>query len=234
MSNMYQQLSEPFPQEMERTVSKSGRALTYIPISEVIARLNKVIGVDNWSSEIVFCGRDSHDPHWVIAHVRVLATIGDKIVQKDGIGGQQVKMTKAGQILDLGDEFKGAVSDALKKAVQQLGVGLYLARDVDALEVEEAMTAPPQPPIDPEIEKAFEQIKELRSSMTPEDSEALEVFWNEYSGNKPKPTRSTATIEDLEAIIAECVRLKMGGEFVEEPEDTPVQPPKRRTPAKKA
>lgn len=215
MTNFYQSLSEPFPQEMERTISKSGRSLTYIPISEVIARLNNVIGVENWSSEIVSCGRDPLDPHWVIAHVRVTARIEEKVVTKDGVGGQQVKMTKAGQILDLGDEFKGAMSDALKKAVQQLGIGLYLARDVDALEVEEAMHAPPAPEPDPAITQAFNQIKEFKSKMDKEASEALDKFWNEYSGNKPKPTKATATIADLEAIIGECVRLTLGGEFVE-------------------
>ena len=215
MSTMYQALSEPFPQEMERTVSKSGRSLTYIPISEVISRLNNVIGVENWSSEIVSCQRDANDPHWVIAHVRITALVDGKWVNKDGIGGQQVKMTKSGQILDLGDEFKGAVSDALKKAVQQLGIGLYLARDIEAIEVEEAMYAPPAPKPDPQIEDLFSQIKNFKSKMDKASSEALDEFWKEYSGGKAKPTKATATVEDLEAIVGECVRLTMGGEFVE-------------------
>lgn len=231
MSNIYQQLSEPFPQEMERSVSKSGRSLTYIPISEVIARLNKVIGVENWSSEIVECKRDHHDPHWVIAHVRVTALIDGQKVTRDGIGGQQVKMTKAGQILDLGDEFKGAMSDALKKAVQQLGVGLYLARDVDALEIEEAMSVPAPDPVSPQIEEAFNKIKELRSGMSDEDAAALDMFWVEYSDDRPKPTKATAKIEDLEAIIAECVRLTMGGSFTD---DADAPAPKPRTPRKKS
>jgi recombination DNA repair RAD52 pathway protein len=113
MSNeIYPLLSQQFPKEMERNVSKSGRTLTYIPISEVISRLNKVLGVGNWSSEIIFIGRDSADPDWVIAQVRLIARLGDNTVVKDGVGGQQVKYTKAGKILDLGDEFKGAMSDA--------------------------------------------------------------------------------------------------------------------------
>jgi hypothetical protein len=215
MSDMYQALSEPFPQEMERSVSKSGRSLTYIPISEVISRLNKVIGAGNWSSEIITCHRDAIDPHWVIAQVRVTALIDDKWVSKDGVGGQQVKMTKAGQILDLGDEFKGAMSDALKKAVQQLGVGLYLARNIDAIEAEEALYAPPPAKTDPKIEELFKQIKDFKSKMDKDASDALDQFWNDYSDNKPKPTKSNATVEDLQAIVGECVRLTMGGEFVE-------------------
>ena len=35
---------------------------------------------------------------------------------------------KTGKYLDLGDEYKGAVSDALKKALMSFGIALYRAR----------------------------------------------------------------------------------------------------------
>ena len=213
-TDIYSALSEPFPQEMERSVRKGSANLTYIPISEVIARLNKVIGINNWSSEIISCHRDQLDPHWAIAHVRLTATIEGQTVSKDGVGGQQIKMTKAGQILDLGDEFKGAMSDALKKAAQQLGVALYLARSEEALEVEEVLSAPPAPEVDPSIREAFEQIKGFKAGMDDESKVALDEFWVTHSKNAPKPTMKTAKIEDLNAILAECVRLSVGGEFV--------------------
>jgi hypothetical protein len=53
-------------------------------------------------------------------------TVGD--ITRDGVGGQTIKRKRDGGIVDLGDEYKGAVSDALKKAAQSFGVGLYLAR----------------------------------------------------------------------------------------------------------
>ena len=59
---MYSMLSEPFPREMERQLKKGGTSLTYIPVSEVITRLNKVLGVTKWSFEIISCGRDALDP----------------------------------------------------------------------------------------------------------------------------------------------------------------------------
>ena len=68
---VYAPLSEPFPQEMERTINKGGTSLTYIPVSEVINRLNKVLGVDKWSFTIVRCERDAIDPDFVVAHVRI-------------------------------------------------------------------------------------------------------------------------------------------------------------------
>ena len=117
-------LSAPFPKEVEKQLDKGGATLTYIPVSEVIVRLNDVFGPLGWSYTLVKCERDVLDPDFLVAHVSM--TVGD--VTRDGVGGQKIKRTRAGDILDLGDEYKGAVSDALKKAAQSFGVGLYLAR----------------------------------------------------------------------------------------------------------
>lgn len=117
-------LSAPFPKEVEKQLDKGGATLTYIPVSEVIVRLNDVFGVTGWSYTIVKCSRDTLDPDFLVAHVCM--TVGN--ITRDGVGGQKIKRMKSGDIVDLGDEYKGAVSDALKKAAQSFGVGLYLAR----------------------------------------------------------------------------------------------------------
>jgi hypothetical protein len=117
-------LSAPFPKEVEKQLDKGGATLTYIPVSEVIVRLNDVFGPLGWSYTLVKCERDVLDPDFLVAHVSM--TVGD--ITRDGVGGQKIKRTRAGDIVDLGDEYKGAVSDALKKAAQSFGVGLYLAR----------------------------------------------------------------------------------------------------------
>ena len=123
-------LAAPFPREVEKTLVKSGVSLTYIPVSEIITRLNKVLGIDSWSLNIIRCERDAIDPDYIVAHVRLtwLPSEPMPIVIRDGIGGQKIKRSKTGEIIDLGDEMKGAVSDALKKAAQSMGIGLYLAR----------------------------------------------------------------------------------------------------------
>lgn len=127
-------LKEPFPTQVLGTLNKGGTRLTYVPIAEVIVRLNDVFGVNGWSSEIVKAYRDPTDPDWVLAHVRLTATINDVTVSKDAYGGQPIKRTSQQKtIVDLGDEFKGAVSDALKKAAQQFGIGIELARKDEAL-----------------------------------------------------------------------------------------------------
>lgn len=202
-------LYEPFPPEMERTLTKSGVALTYIPVSEVINRLNKVIGIDKWSFVINYCDRDKTDPDFIVANVTFTATFGTgediRQISRDGIGGQKIKRTRSGDIVDLGDEMKGAVSDALKKAVQTLGIGLYLARSEEAMEVEVASEAPQ---IDPEIETLWNNFVGLSKSLSVGHRATLNEYWVEYSGNRPKPTKTTSSVADLEALIAKCVELK--------------------------
>lgn len=210
------QLAEAFPPEVERTLSKSGTRLTYIPVSEVITRLNRVLGIGNWSYRIASCQRDAIDPDFVIAHVMLEATIptekGSTEIWRDGIGGQKIKRTKTGEIVDLGDEMKGAVSDALKKAAQTLGVGLYLARTEEAMEIEKVEKT------DPEIDQLWEQFIGLSKSLEPEKRNDLNSFWNEYSNNAPKPSKATATKSQLEALIAECIRLSFNATIVVETE----------------
>ena len=41
MSELLQNLSEPFPREVERSMKKGGTSLTYIPVSEVISPIKQ-------------------------------------------------------------------------------------------------------------------------------------------------------------------------------------------------
>ena len=144
MSGLYQKLSEQFPQEMERTLNKGGTSLTYIPVSEVITRMNKVLGVENWSFSIKGYTEIGDS---IVAHVTVVAVIEGKEVSRDGVGGQKIKRIKAtGLAVDYGDEVKGAVSDALKKAVQTLGIVMDVAA-VDSKEIDTRVLTPIVAPI---------------------------------------------------------------------------------------
>jgi hypothetical protein len=216
-NNIIQQLAEPFPREMEKILKKGGASLTYIPVSEVITRLNKVLGVNQWSFEIISCGRDSIDPDYIVAHVRLSwhtdATRPEATIYRDGYGGQKIKRTKQGEIVDLGDEFKGAVSDALKKAAQTLGVGLYLARSEEAIDIEESMSISPE---EQERLDKWEQFAGLAKSLNPEQKNELNQFWDGHANGRPKPTKSNASNQDLDDLIAEIVRIQFGGTLVSE------------------
>ena len=183
--SMLNSLSEPFPSEVEKQLKKGGASLTYIPVSEVITRLNKVLGVDMWSYEIINCERDSLDPDYIVAHVRLSATFvpTDKapniVVSKDGIGGQKIKRTRNGDILDLGDEMKGAVSDALKKAAQHFGVGLYLARSEESKHLEYAE----EQAVSPISSEHFDRLRKVLNSQTQEVIEGAKKYWATISNN---------------------------------------------------
>lgn len=184
--SILQALSEPFPREVERQLKKGGASLTYIPVSEVITRLNKVLGVDMWSYEVVSCARDSLDPDYIVAHVRLTTTFVPTdsapalTVVKDGIGGQKIKRTRAGDIVDLGDEMKGAVSDALKKAAQHLGVGIYLARSEEAMNLEYVEEMSDQPV----AEEHFTKLRELLNSLDQEHAAKCKEYWATISEGK--------------------------------------------------
>jgi hypothetical protein len=223
MSNLYNELSNPFPPEMERELRKGGTALTYIPVSEVITRLNKVLGVENWSFEIVSCNRDSIDPDYIVAHARITWWTGEPsgVVIRDGFGGQKIKRTKAGDIVDLGDEMKGAVSDALKKAAQTFGVALYLARSEEAMyaEVEQDTVATPPTPaikVDSEIEGIWEAFMSFTKKFSPEQKSKLRDMWSEYSDGAPIPKLNTVTIEEAEFLHASAVEISLAENFKNE------------------
>jgi hypothetical protein len=208
--NIYQQLTEPFPQEMERSLNKGGANLTYIPVSEVINRLNKVIGVDKWSYSVKSWQQLGNS---IVAHVTLTADIDGNTISRDGVGGQKIKMTKQGEPVDIGDEVKGAVSDALKKAAQAFGIGLYLARSEDAMEIEQVIEAAAN--VDPEAEKVWVDFVAISKKLSAEQRDALTSFWSTYSNNSPKPkSPSDVSITDLRALHGEAVRLSFGGEYV--------------------
>lgn len=213
MSDLYQKLSEHFPREMERTLNKGGANLTYIPVSEVINRMNKVLGVDNWSFSIKGYTEIGDS---IVAHVAVVVIIDGKEVTREGVGGQKIKRIKAtGLAVDYGDEVKGAVSDALKKAVQTLGVGLYLARSEDAMEIENVIDASNTPPS--EHETQWENFKVMSKSLSRTQREQLAKAWTETYGDKSKPTSASDVDPDtLNFLITQAVAAQLGATVVSE------------------
>lgn len=209
MSGVLQRLSEPFPKEIESILKKGGMELTYIPVHEVIARLNNVLGVENWSYTVKSAGRDTKADDWIVAHVQLSAIIDGSVVCREAFGGAR----HTGN-MDLGDSFKSATSEALKKAAQTLGVGLYLARDDIALELEAAP--------DEKVQNAWDNFLSLAGSLTEEQKTTLNEFWVKHSGGRPKPNIGTMTdtfVADVTALAEEAVRLSFNATVVEDEED---------------
>lgn len=214
MNEIYPYLTEAFPPEMVKRLNKGGANLIYVPISEVINRMNKVLGVENWSFTV---------KNWqqlgtsIVAHVSVVATIGNSEVVREGVGGQKIKMSKNGDPVDIGDEVKGAVSDALKKAVQTLGVGLYLARSEEAMEIEQAIDASASyiAPVVPITSAKYAQFKSLLES-SEDNKNKIKLFWSNYSNGRPVPKPSEFTDEELDILITELVSYQFEGSTIVE------------------
>jgi hypothetical protein len=194
---------------MERTLNKGGASLTYIPVSEVINRMNKVIGVEEWSFSIKKWEQLGTS---IVAHVVVNANINGTMVSRDGVGGQKIKMNKQGEPVDIGDEVKGAVSDALKKAVQTLGVGLYLARSEEAMEIEQVMDAPA--PSSSEVEN-FSKLVGITKTFSDDQKQALNQRWVKIAGDTPKPRKAGDVSSDLlEQLLTEAVSVSFNATAV--------------------
>lgn len=220
-SNSSTELYAQFPPEMEKVRVVAGVELVYLPVSEVINRLNRVLGVNGWSFEIVSVKRDEVDSDEIIAHVVLTAMVDGRQIVRHGFGGQLIKRSKKdNKPVDLGNDFKGAVSDALKKAAQTLGIGLYLARSSDALDAEEAImasedqsTQPQHSSVNDEAGASWANFIAIVAKLNAQQKDKLNAFWNEHSGGKPKPTKSTASADDVKALVAEALRLQFAGSY---------------------
>jgi hypothetical protein len=201
------QLSTPFPEELEGTLNKGGVAFRFVSVNEVIARLNDVLGVENWDFKVISCERSLEGGDNIVAHVRLSARIGDKSLQRDAYGGAEVKSKKNGGLLDLGNDHKIAISDALKKAASMMGVGLYLYRSEEAL-AHEAHSSE-----DPEVKQLYDNFTSLIEKFDKAQKEEVAVFWKGHAGGRPKPKpEAMGSIEDLTALVQQCVAISFGGE----------------------
>ncbi|MGW8178111.1 MAG: Rad52/Rad22 family DNA repair protein, partial [bacterium] len=185
-------LQKEFPPEALRELNKGGATLTYVPVSEVISRLNKVLGTEGWNITESEAWRDSIDTDWVIAKVTLVALVDGVETTRIGWGGQKIK-GRNGPV-DLGDEFKGATSDALKKAAQALGVALDLARDEDMLAIEREEMA----------EKInYDQKRFIKNHIAELPDDEREEYKNWWKTALPGKVldRGNVTLEDFDLIL---------------------------------
>jgi len=115
MSDVFSQLSAPFPREAvswrAQSVKKDGTAamaLAYIDARDVMNRLDEVAGPENWS--------DTYDvhPNVTICTLAIRTADGGWVSKADGAGDTDVEAEK------------GRISDAFKRAAVRWGIGRYL------------------------------------------------------------------------------------------------------------
>jgi len=122
-SDLLQRLSAPFSETYERD-GAGGKKFQYIPVQNVAKRLNAVFGLC-WSFDVV---SHIHDGDFAIVHGRLTIHRNGKTYRKDQFGSATIQFKKSNrEPLDIGNDFKSAASDALKKCATLVGVGLYLS-----------------------------------------------------------------------------------------------------------
>lgn len=125
-----EELYKPF--ELKARQGVGGKTFKYVPSEDIVDRMNKVFKGD-WSTEVV---EKEVIEDQILVRVRVYAkdpnTADSKMYWQEGYASQPLaKFTqgpKTGQIIDVGNSFKSAMSKAIKTAVAKWGVGLYLEK----------------------------------------------------------------------------------------------------------
>jgi hypothetical protein len=115
------ELNKPYGGHQIKKVKKGPVFLDYITASDVITRLNNIF-YSNWDFRIVDQFFD-FDKGYVVVHGQM--TINDVI--KEQFGGSDIKFRKGTRnALDVGNDFKIAATDAMKKCASMFGVALHL------------------------------------------------------------------------------------------------------------
>lgn len=171
---VYEQLTERFAPEDHKTKTIGGTTLTYIDGEMVTSRLNEVLGLGGWSFEVKDI-KVLDNEVWALGRMTVYGP--DRTVVREQAGGQIINRKKSGEIIELSNDIKGAVTDCMKKCATLLGVGLYLYDKAERMEVEqemrEAKRNPQQRPAQPP--KNVQDAAELTGAEpTPISSERAE------------------------------------------------------------
>jgi hypothetical protein len=140
--------------ELQKTVKVAykpgpgGKQYKYIPGDDVINRLNNAFEYE-WSCEVRSYFKDENQ---VIALVSLKA--GN--VVHEGFGGAEIATyasgPKQGKVIDLSNAYKSAVTNAIKKAAEQFGIGLTNDEALDIVDVSNdyhntPVAAPISPPV---------------------------------------------------------------------------------------
>ncbi|MDQ4075235.1 MAG: RAD52 family DNA repair protein [Chloroflexota bacterium] len=112
---------------------RGGMTFSYVEHAWVTEKLNEAFGF-NWQWEVVeyrLFPDDQDAQEVTVLGKLTVKTAGGDTVTKMQFGSSDVKRTKQGNIISIGDDLKGASSDALKKCASLLGLALDLySRDV--------------------------------------------------------------------------------------------------------
>ncbi len=109
------------PQYVYKRPGKGGGTFDYVTVSYVQKALNYIFGW-NWDFEIIQQGIEGKQV-WVLGKLTVRGTLPNQTIIKTQYGRADIKFKRyTKDMLDFGNDLKGATSDALKKCASMLGI----------------------------------------------------------------------------------------------------------------
>lgn len=118
--NQVLQMLQRTPEEHIYTrPGKGGKDFQYVTGTYIKKVLNFVFGW-NWDFEVVEHGKEGKQV-WVLGKLTVKDSQGHSIT-KNQFGRADIKMLKAGGMVDYGNDLKAATTDALKKCASEFGI----------------------------------------------------------------------------------------------------------------
>lgn len=121
-SHILQRLQEPF--ETKERIGKGNQSIPYVTIADIQRRLNDVFGL-SWSFEII-SEVALTECVYVRGRLHFANSKGERQFREQ-FGAKQVIFKGGARESNIGDAFKSAASDCLKKCAQSLGMALDLS-----------------------------------------------------------------------------------------------------------
>lgn len=140
-------------QFVKKRPAKGGGTWDYVSTGYVQKILNITFGW-NWDFQVIDW-KYIPDVSQVIVHAKLTVRCGQNVIIKEQFGRKDVKMMKdKSAVLDLGNDIKGATSDALKKCASLLGIAsdIYNNSEFRAVEIIDRLP-------DIEVDKAIDALK---------------------------------------------------------------------------
>jgi len=196
-------LEKPFEKEqIKQRKGNFGEMIDYVETHAVIQRLNDAFD-GQWSFEVLTQENNG-------SQVMVLGKLTAEGISKTQFGCSSITTnSKTGEIVSLGDDYKAAASDALKKSASLFGIGLHLygadknqTSEHTGKDAGKGMSEKSKPKGGTTITKEqLAQIKKLRTDLgwTPEQvqEQSKTMFGTEKVENL-NPTMATALIAYLQ------------------------------------
>lgn len=125
-------------QFIKKFQGRGGKELSYIPVALYVRKLNFVFGYGAWSFEIV--KSEVLEGQAVVQGLLIVPDLNMRIAQFGGHPVARSRDTK--EAVDIGDTFKAAASDCLKKCCSMIGMFADLYSPSDFVDVQ--VTAEPE------------------------------------------------------------------------------------------